>query len=237
MGMKGAINIGVRLLLSTRAIRSSNEYTFYDLVCQTPSHPKEPLEAAFMSEKEARQIRSQTKRTYEGNYGTGELTPEQRMLRVFGGGIKGEPPRSSSRVSRGKPKVIAGITVPDRPPEPDNCCMSGCIDCVWERYNEDMRDWRIKRRQAADALKEKGGIWPEDFRPPLRLLDQKNIPVPLRGKIQKGEDSEEDTWKGVPISIRVFVETEEKMKQKRTEKKTKVQQRETKGKAEQQAAT
>lgn len=227
MGMRGTVNIGVRLLLSTRAILSSNEYTFYDLVRETPTHPREPLEAAFMSEKEARQVRSQTKRTYEGNYGAGNLTAEEKMLRVFGGGIKGEPPRSSSRITRGKPRVIAGITVPDKPPEPDNCCMSGCIDCVWERYNEDVRSWRGYRRQAADALKKNGGVWPEDFRPPLRLLDEKNLPEPLKGKKRTGEEGEDDTWKGVPISIRVFVETEEKMKQRRKQNKEKVQQEAT----------
>ena len=36
---------------------------------------------------------------------------------------------------------IAGVLVPPRPEEPDNCCMSGCVNCVWDRYRDELEDW------------------------------------------------------------------------------------------------
>ena len=30
--------------------------------------------------------------------------------------------------------------------------MSGCINCVWELFDEDLKDWDAKRKQAAERL-------------------------------------------------------------------------------------
>jgi Oxidoreductase-like protein, N-terminal len=36
-----------------------------------------------------------------------------------------------------------GIALSDPPPEPDNCCDSGCeAACVWETFYADMGYWR-----------------------------------------------------------------------------------------------
>jgi Oxidoreductase-like protein, N-terminal len=35
-----------------------------------------------------------------------------------------------------------GVTLSDPPPEPTNCCDSGCIGCVWEGYYGDVSYWR-----------------------------------------------------------------------------------------------
>ena len=201
--------------------RNLNKYTFYDLVCATPSHPKQPLEAALMTEDELDSLKKTTSNRYEGNYSVGELTAEQKMARVFGGRIKGESPRSSSRLSRGEPRVIAGISVPDRPPEPDNCCMSGCINCVWELFRDDVKDWNSKRKLAAKKLRERGGRWPENFYPPVRHLADENLPLSMaknaktvREKTEK-KNEEAESWANVPVSIRVFAELEKKKSQRR----------------------
>lgn len=36
-----------------------------------------------------------------------------------------------------------------RPKEPDNCCMSGCVNCVWDAYREEVEEWAMRRRMEA----------------------------------------------------------------------------------------
>ncbi|CEP61989.1 Dpc25p LALA0_S04e05204g [Lachancea lanzarotensis] len=123
--------------------------------------------------------------TFEGNSMQHLGSEEDRMKNVFGGRIKGDPPRSSSRVVRGQTRKIAGILVPQKPPEPDNCCMSGCVNCVWEMYNEDLREWKDKRKEASQRLKGTDATWPADFEPPLKFLDLQNVPTKFKSaKIQ-----------------------------------------------------
>lgn len=118
--------------------------------------------------------------TFEGNARTAADDNEEKISNVFGGRIKGDPPRSTSRVVRSSTRDIAGIAVPEKPVEPDNCCMSGCVNCVWEIYNEDLRDWKNKRKEAAHRLKGTNLKWPADFNPPLGSLDIQNVPSQLK---------------------------------------------------------
>lgn len=130
----------------------------------------------------ARSLTSTTrcKMTFEGNTEGLHGTPEERMTTVFGGRLKGEAPTSTSRMLAGDAKKIAGVAVPAKPIEPDNCCMSGCVNCVWELFNEDIRDWKKKRKLAASRIKETDEKWPADWNPPLALLPLKNVPESLK---------------------------------------------------------
>ncbi|AAS54704.1 AGR214Cp [Eremothecium gossypii ATCC 10895] len=128
--------------------------------------------------------------TFEGNSQDIEGTDEERMAGLFGGRIRGEPPRSTSRMLVGETRVIAGVAVPSRPVEPDNCCMSGCVNCVWTLYNEDLRQWKQQRKLAAKAIRGTGLQWPADFDPPIRDLDEANIPESLRAQKQHLEHRE-----------------------------------------------
>lgn len=215
-------NIKMKTTFLTRALSKSSKniqsYSFYDLVCRTPTHPREPIEAMLMSERALKQLKKNTKTTFEGNYAIdSSISPEEKIAKVFGGRIKGESPQSSSRVNVGEPRVIAGITVPDKPIEPDNCCMSGCINCVWELFNDDIKHWDKKRKEAAEHLKVKGGKWPENFHAPVKYLDKSNLPDSMANtdKPVDEEGGNGDVWGDVPVSIKVFVETEKKMKAKK----------------------
>lgn len=178
----------IRRLAAHAAARG--KYDFYDLVLQTQRNP----------------VAAKPQSSFEGAYSLDELSSEERIARVFGGRIRGDARESSSRFDVGEPRVIAGVKVPAKPVEPNNCCMSGCINCVWEVYNDDVKDWNEKRKEAAHKLSQRGGVWPADFDPPVRFLKPENIPG------GKEDAKKDDEWANVPVSIRVFAEMERKKK-------------------------
>jgi len=58
---------------------------------------------------------------------SGDLTKEERAARLFGS-IEGSGyERQTSDVPDATWRTINGVPVPPRPAEPDNCCMSGCV--------------------------------------------------------------------------------------------------------------
>lgn len=212
-------NIAARQFSASRR-RADSKYKYYDLILQTATHPQQPIEALLMTENELSQLKKTTKTTFEGNYKLDDLTPEEKIARVFGGRIKGDVRQSSSRMNVGQPRTIAGITVPDKPTEPDNCCMSGCINCVWEMYNDDIKEWNAKRKEAAKKLVKKGGVWPADFHPPVQYLKPQNLPESLaKNALKVKREEEKESWGNVPVLIRVFAEMEKKMKEKKKARK------------------
>ena len=125
--------------------------------------------------------------TFEGQVsvgGTSKVSDEEKISKIFGNSIKG---KSSSKLSKSTSRyivnadsrTIAGVKVPNRPKEPDNCCMSGCVNCVWEYYNEDLRHWQQRRRTAIKEISNTNDVWPEDWDPPVNLLPMKNLPESL----------------------------------------------------------
>lgn len=151
---------------------------------------------------------------------------------VFGGSSKTATQSSRRDLSyRNKHKLIAGVKVPARPIEPDNCCMSGCVNCVWELFNEDLEEWRHKRLQAARRLmaqNDQGGlgakgkmeVWPRDWELPPRILDAKFVSSDLRAHIEKnkGKMDDPDEVKGMPVGLQVFAMFEKKKKEQRKNK-------------------
>lgn len=196
------LSIPRRLFVTLHPAQS--KFKFYDLVLETRSnrHLKTRTEI------------TPSKSTFQGNYKLDSLTPEERIAKVFGGRIKGETRQSSSRINVGEPRKVAGVMVPDKPREPDNCCMSGCINCVWELYNDDVKEWNGKRKEAALKLRAQGGVWPNDFYPPVQYLGVDNLPKGVSmAATQKRSD--EESWGNVPVQIRVFAEMEKRMKEKK----------------------
>ncbi|CCC09702.1 hypothetical protein SMACR_03262 [Sordaria macrospora] len=53
---------------------------------------------------------------------------------------------------RSQSKLVAGVLVPPRPEEPDNCCMSGCVNCVWDLYRDEMEAWATATAEAEQRL-------------------------------------------------------------------------------------
>ncbi|GME75412.1 unnamed protein product [Ambrosiozyma monospora] len=100
--------------------------------------------------------------------------------KVFGySGNKNKSTKSSRRdVSyRENIRTICGVKVPQRPIEPDTCCMSGCVNCVWELFEDDMQEWKQITKEAVDRLVAQGDnvveMWPKGFDPPPKELPDK----------------------------------------------------------------
>lgn len=197
-----------------RAKRLLSQYKYYDLMVSTPTHPGE------MSKKEKPKEKEKVKEPID----ISKLSQEEKIKLVFGGRIKGEDRLPTSRTMRDESQIIAGVRVSAKPIEPDNCCMSGCINCVWEIYNQDVREWNEERTEAAKRLTIAGGRWPENFYAPVSLLKRDNLPLSIvrldpnagletpPSKKQLDELVHDESWGLVPVGIQVFTDIEKKIK-------------------------
>jgi hypothetical protein len=116
-------------------------------------------------------------------------------------------------------QTIAGIDVPPRPTEPDNCCMSGCVNCVWDMYRDEMEEWAAKSTEARAQMQ----AWHGDSQDNARTLDTINGTSPASSMDDDGGGSETnwdlaeakaDLFDDIPVGIREFMRTEKKLKQK-----------------------
>ncbi|KAL4888557.1 hypothetical protein BDV59DRAFT_211049 [Aspergillus ambiguus] len=148
------------------------------------------------------------------------------MSIVFGTRLAG--PGRSSRYNPGPTppeatwKTINGVAIPPRPEEPDNCCMSGCVHCVWDDFRDEMEEWAGRVAQA----KARGG--------PATARTKKEVRHAPRAEVASastsmdddgggseanwpavaGQDAEEDLFANIPVGIREFMKTEKKLKKK-----------------------
>jgi hypothetical protein len=136
---------------------------------------------------------------------------------------------------RKKSVMVAGVWVPPRPDEPDNCCMSGCVNCVWDRYGDELEEWAGARREADQALRKEKSYQRERKR---RLGGTVGTGMML-GEGEKGAThtavsidddgggsesnwgtgldanfTSEDLFKSVPVGIREFMKQEKRLKEK-----------------------
>lgn len=90
--------------------------------------------------------------------------------------------------------------------------MSGCVNCVWDAYREEVEAWAGRRREAAKLVGEE-----EE--------GEKRKAMMMRGRGRRKADQMERGWsvdddegalfEGVPVGIREFMATEKRLKEKR----------------------
>ncbi|KAI8318717.1 hypothetical protein GQ54DRAFT_266562 [Martensiomyces pterosporus] len=63
-------------------------------------------------------------------------------------------------------------TLPPKPepPEDSDCCLSGCEFCVWDLYDDDMREYQEQAQAIRQAFEASGLAVPEQLKPE-RLRD------------------------------------------------------------------
>lgn len=154
---------------------------------------------------------------------SGDETKEERARKLFG---TMERYRSSNSQDPDETwRTINGVPVPPRPAEPENCCMSGCVNCVWDDYRDEVESWAA-RLKAAQA------------KAPKRAIDD-----PIKAKMPRFEVKEASTsmdddgggseglwtapsstdadslFQEIPVGIREFMATEKRLKEKKRAKK------------------
>ncbi|KAI9700990.1 MAG: hypothetical protein M1820_006635 [Bogoriella megaspora] len=141
---------------------------------------------------------------------------------VFGSRLAG-PAERRDELNRASTK-IAGVLVPPRPSEPDNCCMSGCVNCVWDRYRDELEEWasasaEARRRMQAQRDKVEGSE---------AMLQQSGMPTHVATSMDDDGGGSETNWSqgldgdgrqgdlfgDIPVGIREFMRTEKMLKQK-----------------------
>ncbi|KAJ5605025.1 hypothetical protein N7510_010179 [Penicillium lagena] len=149
-------------------------------------------------------------------------SPEEKMAIVFGTRLAG--PGRSSRYNPGETppeslwKTVNGVPIPPRPEEPDNCCMSGCVHCVWDDFRDEMEDWAGRIAQA----KAKGGL--EKGTMDMRFGPRAEVDSVSQSMDDDGGGSEanwpargpedDELFANIPVGIREFMKTEKRLRAK-----------------------
>jgi hypothetical protein len=115
--------------------------------------------------------------------------------------------------------------------------MSGCVNCVWDLYRDEMEEWAAKRREADHALRKEKSL--EGARKKRRRTDagmsgstSREPPVgqededvartmdddgggseALWGQPLDSELTGDDLYKNIPVGIREFMKQEKRLKE------------------------
>ncbi|KAK3936590.1 oxidoreductase-like protein [Diplogelasinospora grovesii] len=161
---------------------------------------------------------------------TTESNDAQARARVVFGSPLAGPAKRAEQLARtqSQSRLIAGVLVPPKPEEPDNCCMSGCVDCVWDRYRDEMEMWALANAKAKRRLKaqQAGVCATSDAKtaPAQRPVEVGSTSTSMDddggGSIGNWTEEEttefwdEELYKNLPIGIREFIKQEKRLKEK-----------------------
>nr|POF04054.1 upf0651 protein, mitochondrial [Quercus suber] len=129
---------------------------------------------------------------------------------VFGSRLAG--PVERRKAIEVASQVIAGVTVPPKPEEPDNCCMSGCVNCVWDLFRDEFEEWAEKSGEAKMKLAQQKA---QEFGS-ITSMDEDG--GGSESNWVSGTDLKpgQDLFADIPVGIREFMKTEKLLKQTHT---------------------
>ncbi|OKL62016.1 hypothetical protein UA08_02710 [Talaromyces atroroseus] len=157
------------------------------------------------------------------------LTKEEKMSIVFGTRLAGPGYQSTSRYNpetmppESTWKTVNGVPIPPRPTEPDNCCMSGCVHCVWDDFRDDLENWASRVNEAqAKATNTNTSMRSSDMRQrPRNEVASASLSMDDDGGGSEtnwempSTEGGEDLFAGIPVGIREFMKTEKKLREKK----------------------
>jgi Oxidoreductase-like protein, N-terminal len=89
--------------------------------------------------------------------------------------------------------------------------MSGCVNCVWDIFRDDMEEWAAASREAGRRLKEQErGVMGVGM-----SMDDDGGGSEMNWDRMEGAGSEEELFGNIPVGIREFMRTEKRLKQNR----------------------
>lgn len=149
-------------------------------------------------------------------------TEEEEILAkarvVFGSRLAGPAERRKEIASASQ--NVAGVMVPPRPEEPDNCCMSGCVNCVWDLYRDEMEEWAAKSAEARARLQAQR----EGGQGTGTMLAGKGTPTHVATSMDDDGGGSETNWAAdlgqahlfddIPVGIREFMRTEKMLRER-----------------------
>lgn len=145
-----------------------------------------------------------------------EETIEKARI-IFGSKLAG--PTARMEKIKAESRNISGVMVPPKPEEPENCCMSGCVNCVWDLYRDDMEEWAEKSALARAAIQAKREIGKGTG----TMVAGSNQPSHVAVSMDDDGGGSETNWAlepgkanlfdDIPVGIREFMRTEKKLKQ------------------------
>ncbi|RVD87588.1 uncharacterized protein DFL_001813 [Arthrobotrys flagrans] len=194
---------------------------FYQLLLEHPQTPSD--HPAYYPSRAGSQPTQQT--ISDPTQQVGQEDQLTRAQLVFGSSLVG-PRRVRTKNANDQAQIIAGVLVPPKPKEPDNCCMSGCVNCVWDVFREDLEEWAAANTRAQKALKRQS-------EGEISSMVSRDNTATSRGVVnrERREDNNHSKdqsvtpgpsmWEGlegIPIGIRVFMDTEKAIKSRHSEK-------------------
>jgi hypothetical protein len=120
--------------------------------------------------------------------------------------------KKDERLAARKAKAtnIAGVLVPPKPTEPDNCCMSGCVNCVYDLYRDELEEWQLKNAEAQAALRKVEASVDSDGGG-----SESNWTAPPVAEAKIAKDFwDDELYANIPVGIREFMKTEKQLKLK-----------------------
>ncbi|KAF2730792.1 hypothetical protein EJ04DRAFT_567393 [Polyplosphaeria fusca] len=142
----------------------------------------------------------------------------QKARVVFGSRLAGPIERKADIEAQSR--SIAGIMVPPKPIEPDNCCMSGCVNCVWDLYRDEMEEWAAKSTEARAAVQAQRAAGKGTG----SMVAEPGTPQHAATSMDDDGGGSEANWDmdvgqanlfdDIPVGIREFMRTEKMLKQR-----------------------